>query len=161
MMKTSLVVLLTLLGLAVTMSAADSASVGFETLKTLVGPWNGTTADGKSGNITFKVISGGAALMQLEPESDMVSVFHPDNERLLMTHYCASKNQPRMQAEISANGREFRFHFVDSTNLSASSGHMEQMTLTIRDTNHLTEKWVFLHNDGKEITEVWYLTRQQ
>src|SRR5690242_7803878 len=83
MMKTSLVVFLPLPGLARTTAGGGSASVRVETPKTPSRALNGTTADGKSGNITFKVISGGAALMQLEPESDMVSVFHPDNERLL------------------------------------------------------------------------------
>jgi len=98
--------------------------------------------------------------MELDPESDMVSVFHPDNQRLLMTHYCAAQNQPRMQAQISPDGKQFRFTFIDGTNLSATTGHMKQMTLTIDDKDHVTENWVFLQNDGKELTELWHLTRK-
>jgi hypothetical protein len=162
-MRMRLLVLGTLLWLAVVVSAVDkpgSPSAGFETLKSLAGRWSATTPDGKNGDLTLKVIAGGSALMELEPESDMVSVIHPDNGRLLMTHYGGAKNQPRMQGEISPDGKQFRFDFIDGTNLSASDGHMKQMTLTINDNDHVTENWVFLQNNGKEITEVWHLTRK-
>jgi hypothetical protein len=77
-----------------------------------------------------------------------------------MTHYCAAHNQPRMQAQVSPDGKKLHFTFVDGTNLSASSGHMQQMTLTVDDKDHVSENWVFLHNDGKEVTELWHLTRK-
>ena len=38
-----------------------------------------------------------------EPDQneDMISMFHVDGDRLLMTHYCSAGNQPRMKAAAS------------------------------------------------------------
>jgi hypothetical protein len=91
----------------------------------------------------------------------MVSMYHMDDNRLLMTHYCAAQNQPRMAAEVSADGKTITFNFIDGTNLTSKhNAHMHSMVLTVVDQNHITEKWTFT-GDGKEQTETFQLTRKQ
>lgn len=90
---------------------------------------------------------------------DMVSIFHMDGERLLVTHYCAIGNQPRMAASVSPDGKTFTFNYVDATNLaSPDAGHMQRMILTVIDENHHTEEWVFADH-GKEHRVVFDLHR--
>ena len=72
-------------------------------------------------------------------------MFHMDGvNRLMMTHYCAAGNQPRMQASVSPDGKTIAFSYVDATNLTTpDTGHMQKMVLTLIDDNHHTEEWVF------------------
>ncbi len=43
-------------------------------------------------------------------EHGMITIFHMDNARVLMTHYCGAGNQPRMQASGSPDGSD-HIHF--------------------------------------------------
>jgi hypothetical protein len=84
-----------------------------------------------------------------------------DNNRLLMTHYCSAMNQPRMQAEVSPDGKTIVFSFVDGTNIAKpSAGHMQKMILTMQDQDHFAEKWVF-SGEGPEHTMTFQYTRKQ
>jgi hypothetical protein len=141
-------------------AAPDTPASHFDQLKKLAGTWEGKTADGKPVSVTFQVVSDGSALMQLDQGENMVTMYHADNDRLLMTHYCSAHNQPRMQAEVSPDGKRFTFNFLDATNLAKpDAGHMQRMVLTIEDANHMSEQWFFV--DGtKEMTETFKLTRK-
>ena len=142
-------------------SAPDTPASHFDQLKKLAGTWEGKTAEGKPVSITLQVVSDGSALMQLDQGESMVTMYHPDNDRLLMTHYCSAHNQPRMQAEVSPDGKRFTFNFLDATNLAKpDAGHMHRMILTIEDANHMTQQWFFL-DGSKELTETFKLARKQ
>jgi hypothetical protein len=157
-----------LLALLVATSAfADpNAQAAFEKLKALQGNWSGTTSEGKTLQVTFRVVSGGSAVeseIHGESEADMISVFHLDGDRLLMTHYCGTGNQPRMVGTLSPDGKTIRFNFLDATNLLPSQpGHMEHMTLTLPDANRQTEQWDFLARDGQhQQHEIFELQRSK
>jgi hypothetical protein len=140
--------------------AADPASV-FTSLKGLAGNWEAKDEKGNPAITTLKLVSGGSAIMEEMPHESMVTMYHMDNDRLLMTHYCSAMNQPRMQAEISPDGKTIIFNFVDGTNLGKNSpGHMQKMTLTIQDKDHFSENWVFSAG-GKEQAKTIEYTRKQ
>ncbi|HTS06760.1 MAG TPA: hypothetical protein VMP68_14365 [Candidatus Eisenbacteria bacterium] len=124
--------------------AQTETQKAFAILKDMPGTWEGTSAEGPV-KVTFKVTGTGSAVMsEILGKEDMISMFHMDGDRLLLTHYCAVGNQPRMAASISPNGKVFTFSFVDATNLpDTDSAHMQQMILTVIDPNHHTEEWVF------------------
>ena len=94
-------------------------------------------------------------------KEDMISMFNLDGPgRLLLTHYCAAGNEPRMEASVSPDGRVITFTYVDATNLATpDAAHMHKMTLTIIDNNHHTEEWTLVDH-GKEHTEVFNLHRK-
>jgi len=139
------------------------AQKAFTSIKTLPGTWEGKAPDGKSLQVTFKVTSGGSAVLSeiIVPNEDMVSMIHLDGpNRLLLTHYCAAGNQPRMEARLSPDGKIITFSYVDATGLATpDAGHMQRMVLTLVDDNHHTEEWTFLDH-GKEMKELFDLHRK-
>jgi hypothetical protein len=151
-MKSVRVVMSLLLVLGTLAVAAESdPRKSFDKLKSLAGAWQGKTSDGQPVDVTFRVTSGGSALMsEIMGKEDMISMFHLDGDRLLMIHYCSAGNQPRMKATTSPDGRMLRFDFIDATNLaSPEAGHMQRVIFTFPDADHHTEEWFFVQ-DGKE-----------
>jgi hypothetical protein len=132
----------------------------FDQLKTLEGKWVGKNNQGQPIEVTFRMTAGGSALMSEihghGPEN-MITMFHMDGDRLLMTHYCGAGNQPRMKV-VSADAKSVSFEFMDGTNIGPGAGHMQHATFTASDADHHTEEWVFLDH-GKELKEVFTLER--
>jgi hypothetical protein len=88
-----------------------------------------------------------------KPGNEMVTVFAPDGKDILVTHYCAAKNQPRMKLQPGSDPNVLRFTFLDATNLSDPQlGHMVGLTLRFADANHHSQEWTFADH-GKEMTE--------
>jgi len=133
------------------------AGSDFERMKALVGEWESTGTEGKS-RVTFHLISNGTALMETMSNENMVSVYHADREAVLMTHYCAIGNQPRMRAVPVRGGDVLSFQLVDVANLKGKEGHMQRLVIKFRDANHVTEEWTWKEN-GKETTSVFQLQR--
>jgi hypothetical protein len=162
MKKSSILsVILAAISLTAFASAQTDAQKAFTAIKTLPGTWQGTTSNGPV-EVTYKTVSDGSAVMsEILGHDDMVSLIHLDGpDKLLLTHYCAVGNQPRMQASVSPDGKMITFNFLDATNLSTpDAGHMQKMILTIVDDNHHTEEWVF-GDHGKEHKELFDLHRK-
>jgi hypothetical protein len=155
---------ITLLFVLVTSAAfaASAAQTSFEQLKSLNGTWEGKDPKGQPVQVDYRVTSNGSALMsEIKGDEDMISMFHLDGERLLMTHYCGAGNQPRMVASTSPDGRTITFDFLDATNLaSPDAGHMNRLVISLLDANHHTEEWVY-SDHGKEMKEVFDLRRKK
>ncbi len=145
--------------------AQTGGNGGFAKLKTLVGEWEGKTESGKVVRASYRLVSAGSALVEtLSPpdESEMVTVYHPDGNRLMLTHYCNSNNQPRMRTEpIAGPANQLDFSFLDVANLSSpAAGHMHRLAITFEDTDHFTQKWTWREN-GREVTEAFHFTRKR
>lgn len=141
--------------------AQSDAQKSFSQLKFLTGTWEGKREDGKPLLVSYRETSGGSAIMsEIQGDHEMISVINMDGDRVLMTHYCAVGNQPRMQASISPDGRVITFTYVDATNLaSPDAGHMQKMVLTMLDDNHHTEDWTFVDH-GREMKRLFDLHRK-
>ncbi|MFZ3342310.1 MAG: hypothetical protein WA213_15605 [Terriglobales bacterium] len=132
----------------------------FHQLAGLEGRWVGKGSQGQLVEVTFRMTAGGSALMSEihgEGHEDMITMFHMDGDRLIMTHYCGAGNQPRMKV-VSADAKSVSFEFFDGTNIAPGTGHMQFVTFAQPDANHHTEEWVFL-NHGKEMKESFTLER--
>ena len=141
------------------------AAAGFDKLKTLVGEWQGTSSEKTPVRVSYRLTSGGSALMETiraGNEGEMLTVYHRDGDSLLMTHYCMVQNQPRMRATPrTAEIRELKFDFVDVSNLSKpDAGRMQRLLLTFEDADHITAKWTWKEK-GEEKDELFRLTRKQ
>lgn len=152
------------LGLAGRPAAVAGSNPGFEQLKSLVGDWDRKAPDGVPIHLSYKLVSGGSALIETlkkEGEAEMVTVYHADGNRLAVTHYCNVNNQPQMETgPISAPASQYAFTFVRATNLaSPQDGHMQGLVLVLRDKDHLTEKWTF-RAAGHDQTEVLEFARK-
>ena len=139
-------------------------SKGMDNMKSLVGTWKGTDAEGNPITISYRLVSDGSTLMETldmgEHKESMVTMYHGDNEKTLMTHYCSMGNQPTMKLESSKDGK-LTFSFVSATNLkSADDPHMQKLIVTIKDDNHFSQEWVSLA-DGKETPHMFSYERVQ
>jgi len=165
-MKSNRFALSLLLLLTATSALAQStAQKSFDQLRSLTGSWEGTSAQGKPLNVSFRDTAGGSVLMSEihgMGHENMVTMFHLDGpNRLLMTHYCGAGNQPRMTATVSPDGKVITFDFLDATNLATpDAGHMQRVVITVLDANHHTEAWTFADH-GKEMKEFFDLKRSE
>jgi hypothetical protein len=155
----SLVAVVVVLSASVAL-AQHGARELFDQLKGLEGIWEGKNSQGQPLSVSFRMTAGGSALMSEihghGPEN-MITMFHMDGDRLLLTHYCGAGNQPRMKV-LSSDAKSITFEFMDGTNIAAGAGHMQRVTFTQPDADHHTEEWVFL-DKGKEIKEFFTLER--
>ena len=170
-MKTFLVSLLALstIGCASTskgaLTAVDArpgvARVQFERIVALAGDWSGKFGEGAEagpGATKFRVTAGGSVVEETlfaGTSHEMVTMYHLDGGRLVLTHYCAAGNQPRMVArstEADRDSKTIRFDFAGAGNLaSPDDGHMHEAVMTI-DGDHLVSAWTFYEKG--EPTEV-------
>jgi len=133
--------------------AQSDVQRAFDKLKSMAGTWEGKTSDGQPVTITYSVVSQGTAVMADATHEAMVTMFTVDSNRLLMTHYCASGNQPRMLAALSPDGKTMEFNFLDASNLSSpQAGHMHHAVFSFADDNHYTEAWTW-SKDGENKVE--------
>jgi hypothetical protein len=154
-----------LLAVAVPQGALASQNPGFEKLKTLVGTWVATMRDGQHATVTYELVSAGSALLErlggdAHPDMQMVTVYHPDGDRVVMTHYCSAGNQPRMKAEpVIGEVQSLRFTFLDATNLATpGEGHMHGLVVTFHDADSFTQEWTWREN-GQEGAKVFHWSR--
>ncbi len=127
----------------------------FEKIKSLAGEWQGKRAmDGKTVNATYQLVSNGSTVMETLMPSDepnMVTMYHLNGEKVMMTHYCAVNNQPRMESVSSDDHGMIKFALKDITNLAKEEdGHMVGMSIAFKDADHITHTWTF-KEDGKEM----------
>jgi len=137
----------------------------FERMKSLVGEWKGTSEDMMPATVTYTLVSDNSALMErlvMGGESEMVTMYHPDGYRLMVTHYCSAHNQPRMRSQtVAPVSNSITFDFLDITNLSApDAGHMIKLVVTFGDKDHFTQEWTW-REKGKENTVVIHFERKK
>ena len=143
--------------------ASGSAAAAFSRLKTLVGEWEADSQMGKV-HVSYELVAGGTALLERESSDKMpvmLTIYHVDGDRLLLTHYCMAGNQPRMQAKPfdSATG-ELEFRFLDVTNLAnPGAGHMHNAKIRFADERHFSAEWEFYENGQRKFAENAQYTR--
>jgi hypothetical protein len=131
------------------------AAAAFERFKRLEGKWKGRSTKGWEETMTYQTIAAGSVVaensLDAHPNETMMSMFHLDGDRLMLTHYCVAKNQPRLVAtSFDDGGKTITFTFLDGTNLaSRDRGHMDKLIVRFVDDNHITKEWTWYQN-GKE-----------
>ena len=92
----------------------------------------------------------------------MVTMYHPDGSRIMMTHYCAGGNQPRMRAHVPKGDVDrIAFSFVDATNLpDPKVEHMRSLVVRFEDADHFTQEWTH-RKAGKDEKGVFRYVRKK
>lgn len=150
-------------------AAGVEAKAVLERLKTLAGTWSFEGAPEGAGDarVTYRVTAAGSAVIEDQfPGSDheMVSIYHLDGDDLVMTHYCAVGNQPRLRLDrAKSTPDELHFAFDGGTNFDpASDIHIHEAVLRLGQTaeGKLTSDWT-AHQDGKPVgTTTFELVRE-
>ncbi len=136
----------------------------WDTLKSLVGKWEGYLEEGGKKLPTkaeIRMTGDGSAVMHWLDQGtphEMVTMFHMDKEDLVATHYCSAHNQPRFKAVPSTNASQVVFAFMDGTNIRPGDGHMARLVITALDADHHDEEWGYDLN-GKVSAGTFHLTR--
>lgn len=114
-------------------------SAAFERMKSLVGKWKGQTPMGEM-TTEFRVISGDSVIEErfaAGTPMEMLSTYHDVNGKLMMTHYCMLRNQPRMKL-VKSTANSLTFDFTPTPGLDAAKDkHMHGASYTFVDVNHL------------------------
>lgn len=143
-----------------------SARNVLEKFKTFDGQWQSEAvpADVKAGDPEpmpkvdhrFDVTGGGNVVVETMfrgTPSEMINMIHLDGDDLLLTHYCAAGNQPRMRLnrEKSTPGH-LVFDFVGGTNLDAETdGHIHNAEVFLLDEDHIRSEWTG-YDGGKPVS---------
>ncbi len=135
-------------------SAGADADGVMAKLLALEGEWTLLDENGTDTGVVgavFKPTANGSALSEvMMPGGDheMLNVYHADGDRVLMTHYCAAGNQPRLEVVPAGEDRlELRFDSI--TNLAREgANHMHQADFQLRGPDRLTTYWYSM-KDGK------------
>jgi len=127
---------------------ADGKAAGLDKIKKLVGTWVAADDKGQPTDqvvSVFKVTAGGSAVQEtIMPGTghEMVSVYHADGKDVVMTHYCALGNQPKMKLDPASKDNELKFVFAGGTNLDpAKDMHMHEGSIKWTDDDHIEWSW--------------------
>jgi hypothetical protein len=152
---------------AETAATAPTPRAAFDQLKTLVGRWQGglMAADGPPTTVTYDLTGNGSAVIEkLFPGTshEMVSVYFMDGDDLVLTHFCAAGNQPRMKlTKTSANPTSLTFDFTGGTNLDAAKDtHIHGGSIRILDGGRLEEDWLVFAKGQQTAAHRFFLTRK-
>lgn len=117
--------------------------------KALSGTWSASGLDGNSmpdARVRYEVTAGGSAVVETQfpgTPHEMRTVYVRDGSDVVLTHYCASGNHPRMRAK-AADGDQVRFEFDGATNFDPTkAGHMHNASFTFVGKDELRTHWSF------------------
>ena len=136
------------------LASPSDAQKTFETLKTLMGAWQGTIM-GKSITLTIRLTSSGNTILHeadsgAPPPDHEITTFYVDGDRLLATHYCDGGNRVRWEGKLSPDGKTIEFSFLDLAG-GTQRGFVKRTVFTIIDANKHIVELTFIMPDGKPI----------
>ena len=139
----------------------------FELVKTLVGTWHGNkqVLDGQETiTVDYALTAKGTAVVErIFPDTpkEMVSIYTQDGHEMVMTHYCALGNQPRMKTSSPVSGNSITMSYIDGTGMrSVQDTHMHELTLTFIDDRHINHEWTVFEHGQKQVTHTFAFARR-
>jgi hypothetical protein len=169
---TATLLLAAILTAVVTFAESESQTTitpkaAFEKLKGLAGEWHGTEGEKDKGHpaaVTYRTTSGGSAVMEtLFPGSDheMVTLYHLDGDKLVLTHYCMLANQPKMALTGKSTADELVFDFAGGSNVRPMKDmHMHSLRLRFENKDAITTEWDMFDAGQKVDSKKFFLTRK-
>ena len=132
-----------------TETAPPAYPAAFERLKSLEGTWTGKAGepDGEKmdATVTYRVTAGGSAVVEtLFPGTahEMVTMYTVERGTVVLTHYCAMRNQPRMRARKGGPPDELVFDFAGGANIDPKRDtFMHDLRLVFVDGDHIRGAW--------------------
>lgn len=141
-----------LLALSLSALAADAPQPTphlLDRFKALAGDWSGEGLDGNSmpgTRVSYTVTASGNAVEELlfaGTNHEMRTLYVRDGDDVVLVHFCASGNHPKMRARQLKDGR-VEFAFDGGVNFDAAkAGHMHDATFQFTGTDELTTSWRF------------------
>ena len=148
--------------------AAELTSVdAFDKLKTLSGNWTGRvmTEDGPTASIQYEITSGGNVVLERQfagTEHEMITMYYRDGKDLVLTHYCAMGNQPRMRLNRAASTPEtlvFDFDGVSGLE-SADEEHVSTARIQFKNDGQVVSEWRSAKGSSVGEPKRFYMSRR-
>jgi hypothetical protein len=137
-----------------------------ERLKGLAGEWRGKAGSGEGASpavVRFETISGGTAVMEtLFPGAphEMRSIYHLDRGDLVMTHYCAMGNQPRVKLASASSRDELVFEFAGGTNFDPKKDpHVHSGRIRFTSADEIEAEWAVFQGEKQSGANRFVLAR--
>jgi hypothetical protein len=93
-------------------------------------------------------------------DHEMISMYYLDGKDLVLTHYCAMGNQPKMKLTQSKPDA-LTFDFAGGTNLDAKKDvHIHSGKILFLDDDHLEAEWMVFQADKQIGANRFFLTRR-
>jgi hypothetical protein len=142
----------------------SNAQAAFQQFAPLVGEWTGAQ-DGQPVKVIYAMTGNGSAFMETLvpvnlPAATMITMFTVNGDRLIATHYCAARNQPKMIADHSSDlSKGVTFRLTSITGMkSPADWHNTGLTFVVDDPNHITQHWTYAYQ-GKSGENTFHYTR--
>ena len=123
-------------------------------LISLIGTWMQNTAQGW---LVYELTGANTTLVERETAESMpgmMTMFHLNSGKLMLTHYCMAGNQPTMKGSYTPETKTITFDFVSASNLkSVDDGHMHHAVYTFIDNDHFKTTWTFRKEQKDAFTE--------
>jgi hypothetical protein len=132
---------------------SDKSDKAFEQLKSLAGTWKlvmPKSAKQVAFRISYRIISRGTALVETfgDPMADVTeTIYHLDGRHLMLTHYCAQGNQPRLRLAADSAANKLHFEFQDATNLrNLNDSHLVDLRFEFEPGGYLRREETYREN---------------
>ncbi len=138
----------------------------FNQLASLAGEWVGTSTAGWTSDIGFRTIARNSVVIETtfddHHDSAMMTTYHLDGDNLVLIHYCAARNQPRLEIEsISEDMRIMEFKYAGGSNIAVrDKGHMDHVIYEFVSDDLVKAKWSWYQNGQESWMEEIELRRK-
>jgi hypothetical protein len=147
-MRTRSLLILLAATAALNMAQAKSpAADGFARLKALQGDWvdvEGVFGEKGKVAVTYRVTGAGHTVIETFPvgtPNEMVTVYHLEGDRIVLTHFCTSNTQPKMTSPGLA-GNAIAFEFAGGANVNpATTSHMHTARIEFISADEIKGTW--------------------
>lgn len=136
----------------------ESAEI-FEEMKRLEGTWEKEGATNSKFTISFELTANDSVLVETwnyEGKKHSLTVYHPDGNDLIATHYCPQGNQPRLRLKGESTKSHILFEYFDATNLeSLENSHQHSLSLILSEPlNRLQRKESYMSKAVEKPSEL-------
>jgi hypothetical protein len=137
----------------------------FARLKAMAGEWEAKMdRGGDAFTVTYRVTCEGSVVIETlfaGTNHEMLTIYHMDGDDLVLTHYCAMRNQPHMKAAREIKGNELAFSCARVSNVrSHDDPHMHSVTLAFVDENTAKHAWT-MHKGGAASGEIAFSLKRK
>ena len=135
----------------------EGASQQFKQFLAMEGEWRIIGGDHSQGAThIYRTIANGSVVVETAfpgESSEMITVIHLDGPNLVMTHYCAARNQPYMVAE-HPSGDKVHFRFERASDLNdPNAPHMRDASYHFIDRDRVNSTWSYWEG-GKAVSHM-------
>lgn len=148
-MKRIALVLIGVILTATSFAQGPTPKQAFEQLKKLVGTWEEKGPQG-SFKVVYKLTGGGSTLVETQFAGDaheMVSMYHMDGDKLIMTHYCAAGNQPTLVYKPGKDPKVLFFDFLRGSNMKPTDMHIHSAKIHLKSADEIQSDWIGWSNN--------------